>query len=1550
MELVASSSSSKPFRTPTKVKTKYDVFISFRGEDTRYGFTAHLYDALLNKKVEAYLDEVTLRRGDQISPALLQAIRQSKISVIVFSENYADSPWCLDELVRIMECKEIHGQKVVPVFYHVDPSCVRNQKGTYEAAFVELEQRFKDKMEKVQEWRTALTKAANLSGWNTHQIRSESKLIKTLVEDIINKLKSMFSSSGFLEELAGINRRTEQVESMLCLDSSSDRVVVVGLWGMGGIGKTTLARAVFQKISHHFEGCCFLSNVREEWDNGRKKYELQNKLFSELLDEDSKITKMLSIFDRNRLLSKKVLIVLDDANDPEQLEFLTGDGEWFGLGSRIIITTRDVQLLKNRADEIYKVEGFSFYEAFQHFQKNALRRNIPIAEFTELSIRAVKYADGIPLALQVLMGTLFSNKSKEKWKSVLDDLKDSPNEKIHNVLKISYDGLTEKEKDVFLDIACFFKGNDRSYVEGILRGYDSVIGMRIDNLIDKSLITIEKDSNLLSMHDLVQEMCWQIVFHQSIKEPGKRSRLWTPQDVYHVFKNNKVSAMVEGIFLDVSKIKRLNLSPAVFLEAYNLRLLKIYSSNGINNNKLCFPEGLHSLPDALRLLYWEEYPFKTLPLSFDPEKLVKLAMPNSHVEQLWDGVQPLPNLKVIDLSYSKNLTCIPDLSQAPNLEMIYLDYCINLLPVTSQFQNLEKLIELNMNYCSKQRSPPNLRSVETLELRGWQNLTNIPELKENMAHLDLSETAIEELPSSISSLDELFELKLQNCKGLRSLPASICQSQYLTELNLSGCSSLENLPDLPRTLCYLDVSGTLIDQLPTSIESLPYLMNIYLRDCKRLQSLPTCIYKLKELRRLNLYGCSKFDNFPDILVPMKHLYYLNLYGTAIKELPSSVKNLPNLGELDLGMCENLQFLPRCVYTKFLDLCGYSQLIKWPIPTDGFSSLSSLSLYNCNALEFPDWLGCLSSLENLYLSGKFVDEIPASIKQLSKLKHLGISYWKSLRSLPELPFCLNILNARGCTSLETLSLSRIELTKPNVRPQLERDQLLLFFNCLKLDQNTRNIIIADGQLRIIYMIGKNPTSWVAVCFVAEFEEYNHSRGGLRILFEFQAKTKSGECHKSRCILEIGPYNYEKTTSRIKNDIVNSDHVFMLYEYKSFLACQEIKEAHNVNGVSFSICPIGGDAVTPIHSCRVKTCGIRLLYVEEAQEFGLLIKPDYGRTSKVAEEDDDSSTSIDLSKLSDSTVEEEDVDGFFGDFSSNDCENKIRDSHEPSEITKDDESNVSDLDDSALKKEDCDTPSTIAADIDYFEEGEGSLSLNWFEPISRCHATLNSASTDVKENKQEPTESEITPNSAAKEHEEDVKPSESGSMDSIEANNEDRNSFSNGCFLFLSHIKGICKWFFGNKSGNELNQETPSSSGSVHERLQALEVTIQHLQSENTKLRDQNHQLSQQYLQMPATIPKSPLLESSSPFSMQLPDQNIQIWQYYPQMAPADQNILYYPQTVMTILPPRFPAHPFVQNQHMSQHPQMMMSRPLLGFSSGIPTNQANHQRPSSSSQQ
>ena len=149
-------------------QSKYEVFLSFRGEDTRNGFTSHLAAALHRKQIQFFIDYEELKKGDEISPALSNAIETSDISIIIFSEDYASSKWCLNELVKILDCNKVNGQIVIPVFYQVDPSDVRKQCGSFGEAFVENEKNFPDKLQK---WRAALTEASNFSGHHCKESR-----------------------------------------------------------------------------------------------------------------------------------------------------------------------------------------------------------------------------------------------------------------------------------------------------------------------------------------------------------------------------------------------------------------------------------------------------------------------------------------------------------------------------------------------------------------------------------------------------------------------------------------------------------------------------------------------------------------------------------------------------------------------------------------------------------------------------------------------------------------------------------------------------------------------------------------------------------------------------------------------------------------------------------------------------------------------------------------------------------------------------------------------------------------------------------------------------------------------------------------------------------------------------------------------------------------------------------------------------------------------------------------------------------------------------------
>ncbi|KAK9181018.1 hypothetical protein WN944_024155 [Citrus x changshan-huyou] len=505
--------------------TKYDVFLSFRGKDIRHNFISHLNAALCRKKIVTFIDD-KLKTEDEISPSLSSAIEGSKISIVIFSEGYASSRWCLNELVKILEIKNKYGQIVVPVFYRVDPSDVRNQTGTFGDSFSELEERFKEKIDMLQTWRIAMREAANLSGFDSHSIRSESVLIEGIVNDILKKLNDLFPSDS-KDQLVGVESIIKQIESLLLTGSTEFNTV--GIWGIGGIGKTTIASAIYSNISSHFEGSYFIQNIREESEKPASGLaSFRRELLSTLLDDGNMkidIPKIGLNFERRRLSRMKVLIVFDDVTCIQQIELLIGGLDrldCFMPGSRIIITTRDTQLLKNlpgsHVGHVFEVKELSYDDSLTLFSRNAFGQNHPAAGYLELSDIVIKYVNGVPLALKVLGRHLFG-RSEEEWESALKKLSRIPHMDIQKVLKVSYDGLDDEEQNIFLDIACFFKGQYRDFVMNFLDacGFSTKIGVRV--LVDKSLVTIS--GNMITMHDLLQEMGREIVRQESIKDPGK---------------------------------------------------------------------------------------------------------------------------------------------------------------------------------------------------------------------------------------------------------------------------------------------------------------------------------------------------------------------------------------------------------------------------------------------------------------------------------------------------------------------------------------------------------------------------------------------------------------------------------------------------------------------------------------------------------------------------------------------------------------------------------------------------------------------------------------------------------------------------------------------------------------------------------------------------------------------------------------------------------------------------------------------------------------------
>ncbi|GKF56408.1 NB-ARC domains-containing protein, partial [Tanacetum coccineum] len=232
---------------------------------------------------------------------------------------------------------------------------------------------------------------------------------------------------------------------------------------MSGVGKTTLAEAVNGAIQKEFQESSFIENIKDvsKQSDCSSLCKLQQKLLDDILKDETicvRTVKHGETLLREKLHDIKVLIVLDDVNHADQLRYLAGGREWFGNGSRVIVTTTNRDLL-HYINEIYICEEMKDDEALRLFCHSAFEQGQPSHGFEKWTDDIVKLAGGLPLALNVY-GSSLHGKKENYWKETLKKLREYPDMKVLERLEVVYERLDENQQDIFMYIACFLKGRD----------------------------------------------------------------------------------------------------------------------------------------------------------------------------------------------------------------------------------------------------------------------------------------------------------------------------------------------------------------------------------------------------------------------------------------------------------------------------------------------------------------------------------------------------------------------------------------------------------------------------------------------------------------------------------------------------------------------------------------------------------------------------------------------------------------------------------------------------------------------------------------------------------------------------------------------------------------------------------------------------------------------------------------------------------------------------------------------------------------------------------
>ncbi|GJR62305.1 Toll/interleukin-1 receptor domain-containing protein, partial [Tanacetum coccineum] len=876
---------------------KYDVFLSFRGEDTRNTFVAHLYNALKQYGIETYKDDEKIEKGKTINNQLIKSIQESRFFIIVISKRYASSSWCLDELVKIMECRQAFGK-----------------------AFEEHKNK-----EAAGKWREALKEAADLAGWELKKTANgdESKLIQIVVADISKKLIS-------------IKFGTEDVR-------------MIGIKGFGGGGKTTLATAIFNQISHQFKGSSFVENVREVSENSLSGLkELQKQILTDITVSSvpGGIKKMLQMMHR-----KKVLVILDDVNETKQLEALAGASNWFKPGSRIIITTRDEQvLLAHRVNYnhnfIHDVNLLSPKESIFLFS-----RALESCGFRAINgLRVLEQKSLITISKDGVLG--MHDHIEEMGKNIVRRLHPKEPHK-HSRLWIDEEIESILAKDLGTEATqCLKLDADGFNYENLLKGLANMRELRFLDL-RTTRVSIDEKTKILS--NALRFLRWEGCPFSSLQKMFQANNLvgleMEDSNILQLWDDGGQKAFVNLRFLKFrySRLRTLDLRLV-----QNLEMLHLFECEEL--------EELYMPTECLKLrsLHLTHLKLRNLHLG-DAPNLEELFLDKCY--NLVELDMPSESLKLRHLGLVSSKLRTFHIGIAPNLETLRLKNCIDMieLQIPAECPNLVSLDldELKLKTLHLQIIP----NLEKPILKDWQELVRLQMPIENvkLISLDIWNFWLTKLHTGIAP--NLESLILRHCCELEEefhIPAESLKLRHV-DLSFSKLKTLHLGSTLNIETLRLDCVDMIKLQMPAEF---PKLKNLDLNNLK----LTTFHLRITpNLETLRLNSCT---DMVELQIPDEcpKLVTLDLSYLSLTNLHLGIT--PNLEKLRVNHCTcmiELQIPAVCPKLINLDLNNNAKLRTLDLGLT--PHVERLNLENCCNLEEIDApVGCMKKVVYLNLNG------------------------------------------------------------------------------------------------------------------------------------------------------------------------------------------------------------------------------------------------------------------------------------------------------------------------------------------------------------------------------------------------------------------------------------------------------------------------------------------------------------------------------------------------------------------------------------------------------